>query len=274
MKNCLVTQLKGNVNNDNLPIYDGFVFEIDCTGTSQENPRFYISTDNDNPIKISVVGGANRIKVYDSGDWTNEITFSESSITVEVSKTEKFKIKIIGKYGMSQLYTQNITPANDCIVNIDPIEAYKYSDVVNYNGSFFRYGYVNCADFLTFKKINDVTTIYGLKGSLSILSNLTYTSAVFSSNEEIIGTLKDFPVTITNINITNATKINGDFVDLVKHQRKLGRTTGSITIKANTNKSRITFNGNVLTDGDDTLSWDASTITWAGTTIQNSDVEP
>lgn len=280
MENCKLTQFKGDTNNDNLPVYNGFVVEFDCTGMSQENPRFTIGVRNGQTLKMSVVGGANRIKNYtDNGDWTNEIILrsidaTEISKSIEVSKTEKFKVIFIGKYNMSAFYTQNITFPNGCIVNIDTVEAYKNSLVTSYANSLLRYGYVDCADFVNFRNIDNVTTICCLKGNLSLLSNLTYTSAYLINNVEIQGTLKDFPSTITSINIVNANSISGDFVDLVKHQRKLGRTAGSITIQANVNRPRITFNGNVLTDGDDTLSWDASTITWAGTTIQNSEVEP
>lgn len=278
MKNCKLTQFKGDTNNNNLPVYNGFVVEFDCTGTSQENPRFSIGVKNGQTLKMSVVGGANRIKNYsDSGDWTNEIILSSSGATeksIEVSKTEKFKVIFIGKYNMYAFSSPNISSINSCIVNIDLVEVYKNSLLTNYANSFLRYGYVDCADFVNFRNIDNVTAIFGLKGNLSLLSEKTYTTCNFINNEEIEGTLKDFPVTITTIEVVNAPKINGDFVDLVKHQRKLGRTTGSIAIKANTNKPRITFNGNVLTDGDDTLSWNASTITWAGTTIQNSEVEP
>lgn len=278
MENCKLTQFKGDTNNDNLPVYNGFVVEFDCTGTSQENPRFSIGVRNGQTLKMSVVGGANRIKNYsDNGDWTNEIILSSIDATeksIEVSKTEKFKVIFIGKYNMYAFYSSNITFPNSCIVNIDTVEAYKNSLVTSYSNSLLRYGYVDCADFVNFRNIENVTAIFCLKGNLSLLSNLTYTIANLTNNGEIQGTLKDFPSTIAFINIVNSVGISGDFVDLVKHQRKLGRTTGSITIKANVNKSRITFNGNVLTDGDDTLSWDASTITWAGTTIQNSEVEP
>lgn len=281
MENCKLTQFKGDTNNDNLPVYNGFVVEFDCTGTSQENPRFTIGVRNGQTLKMSVVGGANRIKNYsDKGDWTNEIILSSIndatgiSKSIEVSKTEKFKVIFIGKYNMHAFYSQNITIPNGCIVNIDTVEAYKNSLVTSYLNSLLRYGYVDCADFVNFRNIDNVTAISLLKGNLSLLSNLTYTSASLATNEKIQGTLKDFPSTITSINIANSTGISGDFVDLVKHQRKLGRTTGSIKIQANVNRPRITFNGNVLTDGDDTLSWDATTITWAGETISNSDVEP
>lgn len=260
--NCLVTKLKATVDNSNLKKLG--VLDIYGTGNAD------IGFKGSSPITVKCVSGT----MYSDSGRTQAIT--EKVIPVSTNSSYVYivngtHIEVSSKYDITFFYA---TPTTEMINTED----FKYSTGITR------------------------LTVPQIKGNLSNLSGLTSCTAlelVSSSapyNFALEGTAADIAglTALTKINLVRAQHVIGSFESLgkcialtdiklaesniagtveafVARQRGAGRTTASnIAISlANT-----TFNGSSVTHGNTTLSWTATTITFNGVTIDNSDVNP
>lgn len=260
--NCLVTKLKATVDNSNLKKLG--VLDIYGTGNAD------IGFKGSSPITVKCVSGT----MYSDSGRTQSIT--EKEIPVSANTTYLYivdgtHIEVSSKYNITFVYA---TPATDKMSTED----FKYSTGITR------------------------LTVPQIKGKLSDLSGLTSCTTLelvgtsVPYNNELEGVASDIAglTGLTKISLLRAIKITGSFESLgkctaltdikiaetkiggtveafVARQRGAGRTTASnIAISlANT-----TFNGNSVTHNPTTLSWTATTITFNGVTIDNSDVNP
>lgn len=260
--NCLVTKLKAVVNNSNLKKLG----VLDIYGTGNADIGFKASS----PITVKCISGS----MYSDSARTQAITEKEipvSANTVYVYITNGTHIEVSNKYAITFVF---MTPATEKL----NVEDFKYSAGITR---------------LT------VPQIKGKLSDLSVLTSCTILELVGSSaeyNTDLEGVASDIAglTGLTKINLVRALKVIGSFESLgkcialteikiaethiagtveafVARQRGAGRTTASnIAISL----ADTTFNGTSVTHSNTTLSWTATTITFNGVTIDNSDVNP
>lgn len=121
------------------------------------------------------------------------------------------------------------------------------------------------------------SVLTGNISNLATLVNLKYVQLNVMQN--IIGDISVFGnmPSLINLNISGSAKLSGTVESIVAKFRGKSKTTGSITTPyLGQNQPNITFNGNVITGTTSStkIEWTATTITFNGTTINNSDVTP
>ena len=260
--NCLVTKLKAVVNNSNLKKLG--VLDIYGTGNAD------IGFKGSSPITVKCISGS----MYSDQARTQAITEKEIPVSANAAYvyiTNGTHIEVSNKYAITFVYA---TPQTEKISTED----FKYSTGITR------------------------LTVPQIKGNLSDLSGLTscttleLVGASVPYNSELEGAASDIAglTALTKINLLRAQHIYGSFESLgkcialteikiaetriagtveafVARQRGAGRTTASnIAISL----ALTTFNGNSVTHDPTTLSWTATTITFNGVTIDNSDVNP
>ena len=272
MSTTLIKQLKGVSTNSALPYYNAFVMHVNTLGHDSITFRMAVLPENDNII-FHVIGGGNYIKIYGSSDdYVNEITNTRSPITFKPNT--EFDLLIKNKYDINNFYFAGST--NE-MVDYDVADALRWSKITKLNVPYplNDNNWLDSEKLLSFINTANITDISVFRGDIDGIKDLKYTKInALNTYSKCYGNLTSLPVTIESCSITNS-NVSGSFESFVAHQRKLLRTSGEVTFKCNTgNNSKVTFNGNKLSVGDSVLSWDATTITWAGETISNSDVEP
>jgi hypothetical protein len=260
--NCLVTKYKAATNNSNLEKLG--ILDIFGTGNAD------IGFKGSSPITVKCVSGT----MYSDQARTQAIT--EKIIPVSANTSYMYivsgtHIEVSSKYNITFVYT---TPATEMMDTKD----FKYSTGITR------------------------LTVPQIKGKLSDLSGLTSCTTLelvgnsAPYNFVLEGTAADIAglTALTKINLMRAQEVDGSFESLgkctaltdikiaethiggtveafVARQRGAGRTTASNIAIA---LALTTFNGSPVTHNSTTLSWTATTITFNGVTIDNSDVNP
>lgn len=271
MSTTLIKQLKGVSTNSELPYYNAFVMHVNTLGYDSITFRMGIFSET-NSIIYHVIGGGNYIKIYGSDDYVNEISNTRSTITFKPNT--EFDLLIKNKYDINSFYYVG-SPNN--ITDYDVADALRWSKIIKIAAPrpLSDSNWLDSEKLLSFINIDNITDIDAFQGDIDGIKDINYTKfSAFNTYSKCYGNLTSLPITIENCTIINS-NISGSFESFVAHQRKLLRTSGEVTFKCNTgSNSKVTFNGDNLSVGDSVLSWDATTITWAGETISNSDVEP
>ena len=272
MSTTLIKQLKGVSTNSELPYYNAFVMHVNTLGYDSFTFRMSVLSENDNII-CQVIGGENNIKIYGSSDdYVNEISNTKKAITFKPNT--EFDLLIKNKYDINSFYYSG-SPSN--MTDYDVADALRWSKITKLNvpKPLSDNNWLDSEKLLSFINIANITNIDVFKGDIDGIKDLNYTHLnALNAYGRCYGNLTSLPVTIENCAITNSS-IEGSFESFVAHQRKLLRISGEVTFKCNTGSNgKVTFKGNKLSVGESVLSWDATTITWAGETISNSDVEP
>lgn len=166
MENCLKTQLKGSVNNSNLPVFDAFVLKVN--NTTQENKVFTVNGSVGDVITIEA--SESKIQFNQQSAPANKLSFTcTSSNKLVYCYPGEYTVRIKSKYKVKALnLTQYIAIDIDQIgkTNIETFSAnYAVSSYtgINTNG--------------------DITSLGALTSITSI--NLIYT-AVTGSVEDFV----------------------------------------------------------------------------------------
>lgn len=260
MKNCLVTKLKGTVDNPGLLKIDEALFE-----TKQMVARNLFGTSG--TVTATIVSGNNTFldgsvsKVITSSTTDNDVTFTDSSAIT--------KIKINSKFDLGYFWI------NKGYVNFDD---FKYSRIKEFvctsstlDGSV---SIKNITDSFilnpaTLIKEHTIAEIIG-EGSSSLfniyiqdLANIRHIANELNEFAKC-SNLQRLAYTYTG---PNDLQLQGSLESFVAANRTLGRTTGEISCLFGTNAA-ITFNGGTAaTETRALLQWTATTITWNGVTI-------
>lgn len=272
MNTTLIKQLKGVSTNSALPYYNAFVMHVNTLGYDSIAFRIGITSETNNII-FHVIGGGNYIKIYGSSDdYVNEINNTRSSITFKPNT--EFDLLIKNKYDINSFY---FIGATNGMVDYDVADALRWSKITKIVAPtpLSDNNWLDSEKLLSFINKANITDISVFRGDIDGIKDLNYTKFnAVNTYSKCYGSLTSLPITIERCAIANS-NIKGSFESFVAHQRKLLRTSGEVTFKCNTgSNSRVTFKGDPLSVEDSVLSWDATTITWAGETISNSDVEP
>lgn len=262
---CLVTKLKGSVNDLTIPKLGSFIFK-GYSGETESTGRNYVHL------------------VYE-GEGT--VSMEKGNI-LELTTGEKSGNKLIGP-DLTFYIAQG-----DFVFNV---EKYNLRLFHIYYNDMSEGSSLNTKDFQYCSKIKRLE-VHGIKGDLSDLARITtleyFDSESYKDTDYLIGDIKTF---VSNKNITSinmggntmiegdiaslgsltklrtfklaGTKISGNIEDFVRAQRTAGRTEATMDNLPYLGACRgLRFNGNAITNQEtNTLSWTSTTITLNGQQI-------
>ena len=263
MGNCLKTQLKTVVNNDNLKKMDTIRLIVDSSRQGIDNRVRIMVSDSGKVIVTSNKNGyiatsaeelvsnpRQRIVLEPSTD--NDIWVSEGNFNVDIQ---------------NRLNVRNITVRNSSSnILLDLSELEYATNILNISGQDCVFGDLSSLSKLTSMVVigcsyNRITGDTSSLVPLDKIGNLTLNSTF------ITGTIVDFGYfkSLVSFDISN-TNVGGSLEDFVAAQRLAGNTTKQITVGLTMFNS---FNGENLPDSvrNKTLSWTPTTINYDGVTI-------
>jgi hypothetical protein len=258
MENCLVTKLKGSVNNDHLLKFGEFRVKI---GAAK-----YLGFAADDSQIISVVDG----NLLFNGQPTLQLTDNFQS-TVNI--TGEGTVSIPNKY--------NLTILEASFKEQIDLEKLRYCTklrTISLSGSGFTYNLDDINIESSVLKNVTIQNVDSIKGSIRNLLKYPLTSLKLnvnlkSFNENNFSVLGEFAECTNYDNTVSGSGLTGSIEDFVA-QKRLARTAaglevaGTCTFRYLGDGRRITFQGTPVTNvNDNTISWTANTITYNGTTI-------
>lgn len=267
MENCIITKLEGTVVNNDLPIYNIFIFDVVYNNAGNVNNKIQISIYGNAPI-------APVIKALSGSFLIDDVEYTEYTMTkpngdayyvpngIEL-KNENCKIAILNaKYylkSIDYLYSYNRETAYNNIVKFDVSQL----DYTNINGILFPpthelYG------TLSLKDPSNVTNIqlrgYTKKELYLNLNQFAMTSKI--TNFQVGGSFAEGDIInlannikLSNVNIYNS-NIGGSVENFATAMVAAGRTSGTLNITGSyslitcmvyskNNNYNITFNSSL-----------------------------
>ena len=285
MGNCLITKLKGNVDNDSLPKFGKIEVPISVNNSNEFVHLLRLSdTMAKKEFECEIIGEGNFI----GGSFPNgenlgkSVTLSSSLQQVYVSNGE-FKL-IIGN-----IY--NINKITGVLYRFADFNMFKYSDIYSISNEFTTAkpgigGKIIAWQNLTFVYTSDADKITGNVSELANcpLNALMITGTGITSNVSDLSqltTLTNLQVTstggelsdlgtLTNLSqLTVMGHLSGSVESFVQALRTNGKTSGSIKTNGRLGDD-ITFDGEHISNdyvANETLVWTATQITYKNKTI-------
>lgn len=242
--NCLVTRLRTAVNDSSLPKLGTLRLELN-EGTVSQQLATNIVGNNFTTAKLSLVSG--NCRIFDLNNGEKELTFP-----VDVIWNGYYKI-VVGSGGavveLTQKYEIKHLDLFWSLMNPINVSAFDYMS---------KMVYINFG-------VADIER--GAVGDAKELTRLTSLINVYWANPLCYGDVKYFGLlpNLSNLTIWGS-KVHGELKDIAIAARSIGRTSGTIQLGG--------INGDVMWEGEKiyepdgtTLSWDASSITWNGKTL-------
>lgn len=270
MGNCLVTKLKGSVNNDELDVFGKAKFYVNgdsAFGFNTEiTPVLHVTEGNITLVKGTITNVI--------GNWA-----WHPSIQVWTTTGTGKGYVDVPKYGITGFYMQQ-----NCYCP-KLVEVAKYTNLqmlylvpFNYGSNLPEYRYhVNLADLSANAPNLQYCASYngGLYGDMSSVSNLRLINAIFVSNSDFTGKFSEVgksPVLNTMSTVNGSSGAAWTIEEFVTNQRNAGVTEGSVTAYSIGDWNKLSFDNQVVPKatwdaGNHTISWTASTITAIGKTI-------
>lgn len=205
MNKCLVTKLKGVVNNDSLPILGGMFIKINKVDTPTPYTQS-IGLSVDKPVKIKIIGEG---FFTDKGLTENkgkEITYGAGSDSKIFVSNEDVTICVLDKYSISQI--QNWDNSLDYPTKQGTNKSFQLADLKYCTNllsiNFESNGVIGDIAELKYAKTLVLLVINGnyITGNLSSLKNLSNLQTLSLSNTKINGDLSSLS------NLTNLTSIS------------------------------------------------------------------
>lgn len=222
MGNCLLTQLKGNVNNPLLEKFGVLKLEVKSVVETSAYYNLLVLSATE-PTTIKVVGGGDN-------DGISETSTGISSPVKEITFS-----------GQKNIYTTNGN------YTLEIKDKYKLTKI-NVNGA----GYSSCniilSDLEWLKSLTNLKVINQTSsGKLSDLSKLEELTDLDVSSSKITGNISDIAnlIKLEDFRVSYS-NIKGDIDDFATKMVTAGRTTGTLTIYCNI---YITWNGVEQTQG-------------------------
>jgi hypothetical protein len=260
---CLVTKLKGVVDNDNLSklgvlqyevyVDNGKAFGIKCANAGES----VITLKN--ATVASVVRGtvidSTHVSIGVEGQSGNTfVTINENISSVIVEVSNKYNITYLGDTGIKAI--KGGLAETDYLSELAKLCLNNYGSDSNLS-AFANAKYTDSLKLLYID--NSGGKMSGDISSLSIFKNLQNFRC--TNNTAINGNILSFD-TLTDLAALNidGTRISGTVEEFVAAQRTAGRTTGSIQLGYT--MALVTYNGLPITGSSDkTLAWTADSIT-------------
>lgn len=265
---CLMTKLKGAVNNEALPKFDMITFHVNNPEnlTDKITHFGYVNSTNATSNYYEIGSGV-------TADFTKDRNYPRWFGEGYVRVKDKYNITDVELYSGYQ--SDGVTP----MIDMDILQL-SYSNLNYISTTPQTLHITNLKDLQilkpTLKSINlseKTRSIPQLSGNISDLAkfvNLDTLSLSYISNR-VHGTMEQvatlFPKLKSLGDLTDAAWLTGSIESFVTVRRSQGVTEGSVYTKWGT-FTDITFNGKKLKGEDNTpFSWTANTITYNGVTI-------
>lgn len=254
MGNCLKTQLKEVVNNDNLPYFGKGIIDVNADTSveirvSSKNLTSYLDVVGTGTITCEGVTG------------THVLCYNSTVITLSAGQ---YKV-------LYDKYNTVIISAETNKVKIH-IEDFKYNSVPGVQDVFYRDSIIG--EIKDFNALSSLTRIYApgsahLEGDIAELNlvNLVH----FDINASYVyGDISNLAknLSLADIKIAN-TKLSGSVEGLAIAFRNKGKSEGSLSLgDLGYGNNNITWKGiKIVEQNNCSMSWTASTITFNGETI-------
>lgn len=266
MGNCYIKKLKCTVNNDNIEIFD--TIEVNNFGTEKV------------ARSMTEFAGSNLTVKRTSGKMYNASGVEQSEITGDTCKfyfenadtTTAGSILLYGKYEIESI--KNVYNfQGDTLASLFALTTFSGTLASRSTDSekFFKktnYVDININGTLGFKDFQSID-MAPFRDSATLTA---FRSSISDNNGFYMADLGKYLPDCIELIQCHTRGIKGSIEDYVANAR-INRTSGSLTVKTTGTVCPITFQGSTIsTQTDHTLSWTATTITFDGTTIQNSDV--
>ena len=275
--NCLVTKLKGSVQNDNLPILGKIIIEIPQMEQTPINGYMIVASAPDASVNVKLVNST----FIDGFATGGDIVTIPSNIlkTGHITVTNSGQRVILDAYNMRTIQYTHSTK----IIGIESLnygapkrinfgEHFDYTDILklkNIECLFSTVPSVSNEAIQTFVDNNRETLVYTVfRLTSAVINTLPKLSGVVISNTNI----EDLPSRLNYLYV--ATNCTGSVNTLIDNWRNAGRTSGKINTPwlSNSNTTIDTGSGSVstkqwcidhnITAGIDVyLSWDANSLT-------------
>ena len=270
MENCLVTKLKGSVDNDELEVFGKARFYVNSDSQFGFNleitPILHVTEGNINLVKDNITTSIGtwawhpEIQVWKTtGDGKGYIDVPKYDITRFYMQKNCYcpKLAEVAKYtNLQMLY---LTPFS----SDDNLPEYRYR--------------INLADLFANTPNLQYCASYngGLYGDMSSVSNLRLINAIFISNTDFTGKFSEVgksPVLKFMSTVNGSSGAAWTIEEFVANQRNAGVTEGSVTAYAIADWSKLSFDNQIVLketwdESNHIISWTASTITAIGKTI-------
>ena len=283
MGNCLVTKLKGTVNNDSLTKLNEIQFIA-----AKEATYIAIVANAENKVLVTFNGAMSNgnKEVYAPTSGTIRMSSDEGVDVVKIYANPKYDIVEIGDVwpvdGLRILSHNNIISIG-CVgsrfnrvlvdklkeinISIDDLKGFTNKGAltsINFNcsNSFITGNIDSLSDFTNLKTLNIIVS--GVTGNIKSLEKLTQLTDIrFNSSDGVTGDIKSLGK-MTNLKSIDLfrTSVGGTVESFVQAQRAAGRTVETEGITINKSLGKVTFEGNVV-DSSATLTWTSDTITVA-----------
>lgn len=252
MENCTITKLIGNVVNNNLPIYNAFVFDVVYNNAGNINNKIYFSIYKDAPIApvIKALSGSFLIDGVEYTEYTmtkpyNNLYYVPNGIEL---KNENCKIAILN----AKYYLESI----NYMIGYNSETA--YNNIVKFDISQLDYAKINSIIFpithelygtLALKDSSKITNInvrgttkkklYLNLNQFARTSKITNFQVGYSFAEGDIINLAN-NIELSNMNISNS-NISGSVEVFAAAMVAAGRTSGKLTLTGA--NSLVTYTG-------------------------------
>lgn len=223
MEKCLVTTLKAVVNNNNLPFYDGFVFNLHSSETGDLTP---MNTNQD--LYIKILEGDGSLYKIDGVNLGREVT-TKLGIRYQSPTGDIGKILVKSKYDIKNIKTDHNITAE---INLDDL---KYmTNLEKFSGSKF----IVKGSIDVFKNISGISVIMfngvNCTGDISVFKDkvdmITLNISGYTSVLNITGDITTLYslVNATSINLAHIPNIYGSYETLLENMYKNGRISGTM----------------------------------------------
>lgn len=255
MNACLVTKLKGTVNNDNLPVFGALTFETEGNGKVISKAII-----NPVPVTIKILSGDATLNIYETPDVKlKELKIPANYagwITITDSTDSSSIISINNKYNINILVIDELIKSNSFDIS-----------KLSYMNNLKSFGCYESSNRMLIGKLNDI------EAPLKSLKNFSVNDIATTFEGNLIDIPKYYPAleNITLFNLSSDFAFKGcDLVDFIKEYIKQGRTEGTITTGwFRTNQ--VTFNGQPMENtkyDDQPITWTEHSISIAGETVE------
>ena len=267
MGNCLVTKLKGVVDNDNLPYFGCLTYLANSAlAANQSNQTIRFSQS----AEINVIGGKYQGQTTAIIPANTTIKFSADNLTADDPTKPIIKI-IVPKYHLSG-WGLDASPE---VEPIDYTEIFKYTDSP-YVGAYAWMGHrkVKLNDDVISKWDGSFIFDYNTEEiDVTSLGLSRRVVVVNLANSNFYGSLDNLGFSDANIQYVGDGKMVIDLVTFVNNHRSCGRTTGSKTLPFLFKWKEVYANGvdikaSVPEIASPILAWTANSITLDGNPIE------
>ena len=273
--NCLITKLKGSVNDDNLPIYNTIVFDVPANVSSLtyrigglKNVTFKITGD-----VVMKNSSETNVLCDNTKDYNISSPISENIYTKISSGDTGGTLALVGKYSISEIATKYdalLFPVKNEPNTLDYYTSWGFNTKV-FNPARnlgLRVSITEVIDAFPELGFINIPAGANVTGSfadmLPIKSTLLELSVGIPTSFTKAANINEFSEFTALIRLVLYYNISGSIEDFVRSQIANGRTTGSMAV----NLMGVTFNGIAVSSGNKSLSWTSTTATLDGVTVE------